>query len=64
MCEAGAINRLERGRVKVLDPRVLAAQKKKGCEISKACQQSFRDLLCKTTEPEKDKQCIYNFFQP
>ena len=36
MYEAGSIDRPEKGEIKVIDPRALAAQKDKGFEITQA----------------------------
>lgn len=40
--EAGAIDRPDKGNIKLIDPRVLAAQKKTGFEITKACRLRYR----------------------
>jgi putative transposase len=42
MYEAGAIDRQDKGKIKVIDPRVLAAQKKKDFEISIASRLRYR----------------------
>ena len=42
MYEAGSIDRPEKGEIKVIDPRVLAAQKDKGFEITQASRLRYR----------------------
>ena len=42
MYEAGALDSPDKGRFKVIDPRVLAAQRRKGFEISKASRLRYR----------------------
>jgi hypothetical protein len=40
--QAGSINRPEKGKIKVIDPRVLAAQKKRDFEITRASRLRYR----------------------
>jgi hypothetical protein len=42
MYEAGSINRPEKGKIKVIDPRVLAREKRKGFEITTASRLRYR----------------------
>jgi hypothetical protein len=42
MYQAGSINRPEKGKIKVIDPRVLAAQKKRDYEITQASRLRYR----------------------
>jgi REP element-mobilizing transposase RayT len=42
MYQAGSINRPEKGKIKVIDPRVLAAQKKRDFEITRASRLRYR----------------------
>jgi len=42
MYHAGSINRPDKGKVKVIDPRVLAKEKRKGFEISQASRLRYR----------------------